>query len=156
MKFLAGLLFALLLILQYRLWLSENGVRESMHLRAAVATQQAENAALERRNRELAAEVMDLRSGSAALEERARNDLGMIGRAETFYQVVPPGTPLSARPGGIPTAVEAPQVPAAAVATGALQPAPQVLSAPAAGALAGPSPGSAPGSTPGSSPRPAH
>ena len=102
MKFLVGLLLALLLLLQYRLWLSENGVRESMHLRAAVAAQQAENAALERRNRELAAEVMDLRSGSAALEERARNDLGMIGKAETFYQVVPPGTPLSARPGGMP------------------------------------------------------
>ena len=144
MKYLAGLLLALLLLLQYRLWLSENGVRESMHLRAAVAAQQAENEALERRNRELAAEVMDLRSGSAALEERARNDLGMIGRAETFYQVVPPGTPLSARPGGAPTAAEAPLVPAAAAATGALQPAPQVPSAPVAGAV------------PTLSPRPAH
>jgi cell division protein FtsB len=154
MKFLVGLLLALLLLLQYRLWLSENGFRESTHLRAAVAAQQAENAALERRNRELAAEVLDLRSGSAALEERARNDLGMIGKAETFYQVVPPGTPLSARPGGMPTAAEAPLVPAAAAGTGALQPAPlvpaaaagtgalqpapPVLSAPVAGAISGP------------------
>lgn len=131
MKLLVGLLVTLLLLLQYRLWLSENGVRESMHLHAAVAAQQAENETLARRNRELAAEVMDLRSGSAALEERARNDLGMIGRAETFYQVVPPGTPLSARPGGVPTPAEAPLVPAAAAAGGVLQPAPQVV-APAA------------------------
>lgn len=138
MKFLVGLLLALLLLLQYRLWLSENGFRESLHLRAAVAAQQAENAALERRNRELAAEVMDLRSGSAALEERARNDLGMIGKAETFYQVVPPGTPLSARPGGMPSAAEAPLAPAAAAGTGALQPAPQVLSPPVAGSISGP------------------
>ena len=138
MKFLAGLLLALLLLLQYRLWLSENGVRESMHLRAAVAAQQSENEALARRNRELAAEVIDLRSGSAALEERARNDLGMIGRAETFYQVVPPGTPLSARPGGVPTPTEAPLLPAAAAGTGALQPAPQALPAPVAGRILGP------------------
>mgnify|MGYP003888579765 CR=1 FL=1 len=138
MKLLAGLLLALFVLLQYRLWLSENGVRESMHLRSAVAVQQSENEALERRNRELAAEVIDLRSGSAALEERARNDLGMIGRAETFYQVVPPGTPLSARPGGVSTPAEAPLVPAAAAGIGALQPAPQVLSAPVAGSIAGP------------------
>ena len=131
MKLLAGLLLTLLLLLQYRLWLSESGVRESMHLRAAVAAQQAENDGLARRNRELAAEVIDLRSGSAALEERARNDLGMIGRAETFYQVVPPGTPLSARPGGVPAPAEAPLVPAAGVASGALQPAPQAIAPPA-------------------------
>lgn len=127
MKFLAGLLLTLLLLLQYRLWLSENGVRESVHLRAAVAAQQTENDTLAQRNRELAAEVLDLRSGSAALEERARNDLGMIGRAETFYQVVPPGTPLSARPGGAPSAAEAPLVPAAAAGGGALQTAPQAV-----------------------------
>ncbi len=131
MKMLAGLLVALLLLLQYRLWLSENGVREAMHLKSAVAAQQAENDGLARRNRELAAEVIDLRSGSAALEERARNDLGMIGRAETFYQVVPPGTPLSARPGGVPAPAEAPLVPAAGTAGGALQPAPQAVAPPA-------------------------
>lgn len=135
MKVLAGLLLTLLLLLQYRLWLSENGVRESMHLHAAVAAQQTENETLARRNRELAAEVLDLRSGSAALEERARNDLGMIGRAETFYQVVPPGTPLSARPGGVPSAAEAPLVPAATAGGGVLQAAPQVV-APAAPAPA--------------------
>lgn len=131
MKLLAGLLLTLLLLLQYRLWISENGVREAVHLRAAVAAQQAENESLARRNRELAAEVLDLRSGSAALEERARNDLGMIGRAETFYQVVPPGTPLSARPGGVPAPAEASLVPAAGAAGGALQPAPQVIAPPA-------------------------
>ena len=137
MKFLVGLLAVVLVLLQYRLWLSENGVRESVHLRAAVAAQRAENEELSRRNAQLAAEVIDLRKGTAALEERARNDLGMIGRAETFYQVVPPGTPLSARPTvapvptGMPlplpsdaaTAGAAAAVPTAAPSAGALQPA---------------------------------
>ena len=132
MKFLVGLLLALLLLLQYRLWISETGVRESVHLRAAVAAQRAENDELSRRNAQLAAEVIDLRKGTAALEERARNDLGMIGRAETFYQVVPPGTPLSARPAPVPVPAPAAAgvVPAAAATSGALQPAPQMPGAP--------------------------
>ena len=125
MKFLVGLLAVVLVLLQYRLWLSENGVRESVHLRAAVAAQRAENEELSRRNGQLAAEVIDLRKGTAALEERARNDLGMIGHTETFYQVVPPGTPLSARPNAIATPAEAPLVQAAAGNAAALQPAPQ-------------------------------
>ena len=59
-------------------------------LEQAIATQQQENDGLEARNRALAAEVRDLKDGHAALEERARTDLGMIGANETFYQVVPP------------------------------------------------------------------
>jgi cell division protein FtsB len=109
MKFLVGLLVALLILLQYRVWLSDGGLREVVHLRAAVAAQEAENATLTERNLQLAAEVRDLRSGTAALEERARNDLGMVGRGETFYQVVPPGTPLSSR-AGAPLPVRAPAV----------------------------------------------
>jgi len=48
-----------------------------------------ENEQLTDRNRQLAAEVRDLKTGMDALEERARSDLGMIARNETFYQVVP-------------------------------------------------------------------
>lgn len=89
MKWLAAALFAALLLLQYRLWLSNDGVRDVLRLKAAVSAQQLENAALAERNRQLAAEVHDLKQGYAALEERARADLGMIAANETYYQVVP-------------------------------------------------------------------
>ncbi len=90
MKWLAAALLAALLLLQYRLWLSNDGLRELLRLQSAVNAQQAENARLSQRNRQLAAEVHDLKQGYAALEERARSDLGMIAGNETFYQVVPP------------------------------------------------------------------
>ena len=89
MKWLAAALLAALLLLQYRLWLSQDGVREVLRLRAEVGSQQQQNATLAERNRELAGEVRDLKQGYAAIEERARADLGMIAGNETFYQVVP-------------------------------------------------------------------
>ena len=89
MRWLAAALATVLLLLQYRIWLSHDGVREVVRLRSAVATQEAENGRLAQRNRELAAEVHDLKNGMAALEERARSELGMIGNSETYYQVVP-------------------------------------------------------------------
>ena len=84
---LAGLVVALTL-LQYRLWLSDEGMREVWHLGDAVETQGADNAVLAERNAQLKAEVADLKQGLTALEERARHDLGMITVTETFYQVV--------------------------------------------------------------------
>ena len=89
MKWLAAALTVAVLLLQYRVWLSENGVREVERLERAVSAQRAENEQLAERNRQLAAEVRDLKTGMDALEERARSDLGMIARNETFYQVVP-------------------------------------------------------------------
>jgi cell division protein FtsB len=90
MKWLAAALLVVVVLLQYRIWLSEDGVRELRRLETAVATQRAENDQLGERNRQLAAEVRDLKNGMQALEERARSDLGMIASNETFYQVVPP------------------------------------------------------------------
>jgi cell division protein FtsB len=89
MKWLAAALGLVLLLLQYRLWMSADGVREVSRLEVAVAKQRADNAQLSERNKQLAAEVRDLKSGVTALEERARSDLGMIAANETFYQVVP-------------------------------------------------------------------
>src|ERR1700719_1874599 len=89
MKWLAAALFVVVVLLQYRIWLSEDGVRELRRLETAVAAQRTENDQLGERNRQLAAEVRDLKNGMQALEERARSDLGMIARNETFYQVVP-------------------------------------------------------------------
>jgi cell division protein FtsB len=89
MKWLAAALAVAVLLLQYRIWVSADGVREVERLKTAVASQQAQNDQLAERNRQLAAEVRDLKTGMDALEERARSDLGMIGPNETFYQVVP-------------------------------------------------------------------
>jgi len=107
MKWLAASLLAALLVLQYRLWMSGDGEREVWRLDAAVSAQQAENARLAERNRQLGAEVRDLKQGYAALEERARTDLGMVAGNETFYQVVPQ-KPAAARPQAVP-AVRPPQ-----------------------------------------------
>ena len=89
MKWLAASLLVVVLLLQYRLWLSGDGVHELSRLSAAVDRQKDENAELSARNQQLVAEVADLKAGMAAIEERARSELGMIGRNETFYQVVP-------------------------------------------------------------------
>jgi cell division protein FtsB len=103
MKWLAVGLALAILLLQYRVWFSEDGVRELDRLKKAVATQRSENDQLAERNKQLAAEVRDLKTGLDALEERARSDLGMIASNETFYQVVPPPTPSTAPDGKSPT-----------------------------------------------------
>lgn len=76
-------------MLQLRLWLSDDGYRKTLNLRTAVADQRAQNQGLRERNAALDAEVVNLKQGLEAAEERARTDLGMIGPKETFYQVVP-------------------------------------------------------------------
>ena len=75
--------------LQAELWLADDGYRKTVKLREAVANQRALNESLRTRNAALDAEVINLKKGKEAAEERARTDLGMIGRQETFYQVVP-------------------------------------------------------------------
>jgi len=85
-------------LLQYRVWVSDHGVREVSRLSAAVEAQAAANVEQRDRNRQLVAEVSDLKGGLTALEERARSELGMVGNSETFYQVVTAGTPAPAAP----------------------------------------------------------
>lgn len=88
-RLILGILTIVAVLLQGQLWLSDTGYRKTRDLREAVRDQRAQNALLVARNRALEAEVLNLKNGRAAAEERARTDLGMIGRAETFYQVVP-------------------------------------------------------------------
>jgi cell division protein FtsB len=90
MKFVVAGLVLILALLQYRLWLGEGGTREVARLREEISAQRVENEQLKVRNRTLAAEVQDLKKGTTAIEERARTDLGMVGKGETFYQVVAP------------------------------------------------------------------
>ncbi|HEY5643522.1 MAG TPA: septum formation initiator family protein [Woeseiaceae bacterium] len=88
-RWLLVLLGLLGLGLQAELWLSDDGYRKTLSLRAAVIEQRDLNASLRARNAALDAEVINLKEGRDAAEERARTDLGMIGKEETFYQVVP-------------------------------------------------------------------
>ena len=88
MRVLLLLLAGLLALLQYRFWLGSGGQHEVEALRGQVQRQQAENQRLQERNAALAAEVEDLKSGEAAVEERARSELGMVKPGETFYRVI--------------------------------------------------------------------
>jgi cell division protein FtsB len=90
LRIIAAILLVLVLALQYRLWVSPNGMRDLWRTEKAIEAQTQENERLAERNRTLAAEVRDLKEGRAAIEERARTDLGMVGGNETFFQVVPP------------------------------------------------------------------
>jgi cell division protein FtsB len=98
MRIFSVVLALALVSLQYRLWLSDQGLREVSRLQAAVDTQASANREQAERNRQLVAEVTDLKVGLTALEERARSELGMVGNRETFYQVVTAATPAPAAP----------------------------------------------------------
>jgi len=88
MKQLVILLMLLLLYLQYKLWFGEGSLQDVWELHQEVEFQRQENIELRERNAALDAEVQDLQQGLDAIEEHAREDLGMVKEGETFYQVV--------------------------------------------------------------------
>ncbi len=88
MKKLLVLLVILLVFLQYSLWFGDGSLQEVWRLHKDVEQQRQENAVLRERNEALEAEVLDLQQGLEAIEEHAREDLGMIKKGETFYQVI--------------------------------------------------------------------
>ena len=90
MRWLLVILLVLFALLQYRLWVGDGSLAEVWRLNKAVQEQRQENTSLRDRNEALEAEVRDLKTGSEAIEERARSELGMIRDGETFYQVVEP------------------------------------------------------------------
>lgn len=90
MRLLLAILVILILALQYRLWVGEGSFAEVSALRVQVESQTVENQKLKERNAALEAEVQDLKTGYAAIEERARSELGMIRNDEMFYQIVDP------------------------------------------------------------------
>lgn len=98
MRIFAAILGLAVVLLQYRVWVSDHGNREVARLSAAVEAQTTANVEQRGRNRQLVAEVNDLKVGLSALEERARSELGMVGSSETFYQVVTAATPAPAAP----------------------------------------------------------
>ena len=87
------LFFVLLLFVfaleQYHLWLGKNGMRDNQRLQDEVALAKEGNAELQLRNKMMFFEIDDLKQGSEAVEERARNELGLVKEGETFFRIVP-------------------------------------------------------------------
>ena len=112
-RVLAVILLILIVWLQYKLWHGEGGWTEEQALKQQVEEQRSENARLKQRNAALEAEVQDLKTGQAAVEERARSELGMVKPGETFYRVVEPGDPkMNVRPEDVPEDAGSPASPA--------------------------------------------
>ena len=89
MRLITTILFVLLLLLQYRLWFGKNSVPDYYVLQDEISRQQQANDKLIQRNKLLYADTDDLKLGVEAIEERARNELGMIKEGETFFRIIP-------------------------------------------------------------------
>jgi cell division protein FtsB len=88
MKIVAIILGALIVLIQYPLWVGKGGWLRAWDVDRQLSVQKDKNRQLERRNGTLAAEVKDLKTGTEAIEERARFELGMVRPDEVFYQYV--------------------------------------------------------------------
>ena len=86
MRALAIILGALIVLIQYPLWFGKGGWLRAWEVDRQVSAERAKNSTLESRNAHLAAEVRDLKTGTEAIEERAREELGLVRPDETFYQ----------------------------------------------------------------------
>jgi cell division protein FtsB len=98
MRVLGAILVALIVLIQYPLWLGKGGWLRAWEMDRQVELQKEKNRQLEIRNAALAVEVKDLKQGTEAIEERARQELGMLRPDEIFFQYVPgkPGSTDSA------------------------------------------------------------
>jgi cell division protein FtsB len=88
MKWIIVILVLLLAVLQYRLWISEGSLAHRAALEQQIDKQKAENQRLKERNAVLAIEVEALKSGLDAIEERAREQMGMVKQDETFFMII--------------------------------------------------------------------
>jgi len=88
MKWLMAILILLLLGLQYRLWIGEGSIAHRIELQKKIEQQQAENTLLKSRNERLALEIEALKNGTAGVEERAREELGLVKEDETFFMII--------------------------------------------------------------------
>lgn len=98
MKALTLIFVILIALLQYPLWLGKGSWLKVWDLNRQISAQQMVNADLKARNDAIDAEVRDLKQGFAAIEERARTELGMIKQDEVFYQVFDGALPVAREP----------------------------------------------------------
>jgi cell division protein FtsB len=87
-RFLTLIFVILIALLQYPLWLGKGSWLRVWDISRQIDVQKEENAKLKLRNSTVDAEVRDLKQGFAAIEERARSELGMVKHDEVFYQVI--------------------------------------------------------------------
>lgn len=107
MRLITVILATLLLLIQYPLWFGKGGWLRVWELDRQVTATQQKNDDLKERNAKLGSEVRDLKDGTAATEERARYELGMIKEGETFIQIIDPDKKTAIAPSK-PKAVSAP------------------------------------------------
>ncbi len=88
MKALTLIFVILIALLQYPLWLGKGSWLRVWNVKQQISSQKDKNKTFKQRNETLGAEVRDLKQGNAAIEERARSELGMIKQDEVFYQVI--------------------------------------------------------------------
>ena len=86
MKLLGGILIALIILIQWPLWLGKGGWLRVWEVDRQLRAQQSKNELLRQRNNALGADVQDLKQGADAIEERARYELGMMRPDEVFFQ----------------------------------------------------------------------
>lgn len=87
MRLLTVLLLLVLALAQYRLWFGQHSITDYWHKQEELRAQALSNQELEKRNRLLKADVTDLQQGFDAIEERARNELGLIKQDEVFFRL---------------------------------------------------------------------
>jgi cell division protein FtsB len=104
MRWISLILVALILLLQYPLWLDKGSWLKVWELGQQVEAQKQVNQKTQTRNAVMDAEVRDLKQGTEAIEERARSELGMVKRDEVFFQIVDnhPAQPASSVPQASP------------------------------------------------------
>ncbi|MGQ8366270.1 cell division protein FtsB [Glaciecola sp. 1036] len=88
-KWVGLVLLVLLGLLQYRLWFGKNSIADYRQMQQQIDLMQQQNAKLTQRNQLLRADIEDLESGLESMEERARNELGLIKEGETFFRIIP-------------------------------------------------------------------
>ena len=97
MKFLALLLVLLLVVMQVNVWLTKDGYSRLAEIKELIQDQQKENNEMVSRNSQLKEEIKDLKDGYSAIEEKAREDIGMIKEGEEFYLLTEPRPDLEAK-----------------------------------------------------------
>ncbi len=113
MRVLTLILVALIVALQYPLWLGKGSWLRVWDLSRQIEKQQDKNTKLKARNDSLDAEVRDLKQGYAAIEERARSELGMVKQDEVFYQVMDGGMAPQPKPAAAVAPQKSPEPPPA-------------------------------------------